>query len=151
MPLLLSVGEEYRPSPGSPSSAPKSEEEKADAPCVLIEEGTRRASGFAGDRAAACPWGSAALLSPEALVLAALAREPSPAPAVVPAPPPVSKVSFKEWQARRKLERAKEVEVAQGGEKERQRGLEREWEREKDAAGARTRRTRSSPRRLRTA
>jgi hypothetical protein len=38
MPLLLSVGEEYRPSPGSPSSAPKSEEEKADAPCVLTEE-----------------------------------------------------------------------------------------------------------------
>jgi hypothetical protein len=83
------------------------------------------------------------------------AREPSPALTVVPAPPPVFKVSFKEWQARRKLERAKEVEVAQECEKERQRGLEREqereWEREKDAATARTRRTRSSPRRLRKA
>jgi hypothetical protein len=63
---------------------------------------------------------------------AALAREPSPGPAVVPAPPPVSKVSFKEWQARRKLERAKEGEVAQ----ERERVHEREWKREheKDAA-----------------
>ncbi|KAJ6574148.1 hypothetical protein B0H19DRAFT_1253891 [Mycena capillaripes] len=44
-------------------------------------------------------------------------------------PPPVAKVSFKEWQARRKLEkRAKEVEVAQEREREKLREQERERE-----------------------
>ncbi|KAJ6565281.1 hypothetical protein DFH09DRAFT_471241 [Mycena vulgaris] len=77
-------------------------------------------------------WGDAASLSPESPAPAALAREPSPPPVIAPAPPPVAKVSFKEWQARRKLERAKEEEVAQERERERQREQERERERQRE-------------------
>jgi hypothetical protein len=78
--------------------------------------------------------------SPAAPTPEALAPEPSPPPAAVPVQPPVVKVAFKEWQARRKLERAKEEEVAQERERERQKEQERERERkreqrEKDAQG----------------
>ncbi|KAJ7804634.1 hypothetical protein B0H14DRAFT_3486023 [Mycena olivaceomarginata] len=119
---LLSVGEQdaYRTSPPSPGPTPESEEEAeaplGNVPRVLTEEAVSAPVPVESDAPAP----------------AALAREPSPGPAVVPAPPPVPKVSFKEWQARRKLERAKEAEVAQ----EREREREREWEREheKDAA-----------------
>ncbi|KAJ7354586.1 hypothetical protein DFH08DRAFT_855334 [Mycena albidolilacea] len=54
-----------------------------------------------------------------------------------PAPPSVVKLAFKEWQARRKLEHAKVVEVTAQREREKQREQEREQEREreKDAQG----------------
>ncbi|KAJ7826683.1 hypothetical protein B0H14DRAFT_3722252 [Mycena olivaceomarginata] len=75
-------------------------------------------------------WGTAVSLSPEPFAPALLARDPSPPPVVAPAPPPVAKLSFKEWQARRKLQRAKEGEVAQ--EREREREGQREQERERE-------------------
>ncbi|KAJ7789343.1 hypothetical protein B0H14DRAFT_3891925 [Mycena olivaceomarginata] len=76
-------------------------------------------------------WGTAVSLSPEPFAPALLARDPSPPPAVAPAPPPVAKLSFKEWQARRKLQRAKEGEVAQEREREREGQREQECERER--------------------
>ncbi|KAJ7714905.1 hypothetical protein B0H16DRAFT_1617207 [Mycena metata] len=63
-----------------------------------------------------------------------LAREPTPPPAPppAPAPPPVVKLGFKEWQARRKLEKAKEVEEAQERERDKLQQLELERERERE-------------------
>ncbi|KAJ7112091.1 hypothetical protein C8R44DRAFT_250109 [Mycena epipterygia] len=86
-------------------------------------------------------WGMGASLSPEAPAPAPLTREPSPPAAAAPAPPPVVKVALKEWQARKRLERAaKEAEEAAERtkrikEKEREQERDRERERENDAQG----------------
>ncbi|KAJ7818406.1 hypothetical protein B0H14DRAFT_2601286 [Mycena olivaceomarginata] len=142
-PLLLSVGEEeYRPSPASPSPAPESEEEEEakalveNAPGVLTEAVVSAPVPVESDVPLATSEQAALPVTVQLLRLHSLACEPPPAPA--PAPP-VFKVLFKESQAGRKLERAKEVEVAQEREKERQehekerqRELERERERERE-------------------
>ncbi|KAJ7633759.1 hypothetical protein B0H17DRAFT_511419 [Mycena rosella] len=125
----------------SPAPESESEDELSIAPRVLGEE--EAASVPAEYGAAPAPteqaestvtlqpslpaWGtgsaSAVSLSPEAPPPMPLAREPSPPPA----PAPVAKVSFKEWQVRRKLEKqVKEVEVAQ------EREREKVWEQERE-------------------
>ncbi|KAJ7683195.1 hypothetical protein B0H17DRAFT_1205259 [Mycena rosella] len=89
--------EECRPSPASPSLAPESEEEEAEAllenaPHVLTEEAVSAPVPVESD----VPLAPSEQAASPAPTPAALVREPSPAPAVVPAPPPVFKVSFKE-------------------------------------------------------
>ncbi|KAJ7304781.1 hypothetical protein DFH08DRAFT_903041 [Mycena albidolilacea] len=149
----MAVGEEepYRPSPQSPSPAPESEDELEIVPVVTkdVEPGTAPVDDAEAMRetvpspvAVEPPspnWDPTASLSPDIRVPAPLVRDPSPAPAAAaPAPAPPAKVSFKEWQARRKLERAK-VEEQEERDREMQRGQEMEREkeqreREKDGA-----------------
>ncbi|KAJ6505559.1 hypothetical protein C8R45DRAFT_1070201 [Mycena sanguinolenta] len=107
------------PSPASPSPAPYPEEKSGTSsishrvfsPRARPATGTEREGGITniGAAAFAC--------------VSACART------ITAAPPPVAKVSFKDWQARRKPEHAKEEEVAQ--ERERERQLEQEHERER--------------------
>ncbi|KAJ7150597.1 hypothetical protein C8R46DRAFT_496039, partial [Mycena filopes] len=156
--LLMTVGDEepYRSSPQSPSPAPESPSEgrvtPEPVPRVLEDEGTNLDQPAASEMeegetareeeevrepaagAVAAPQAPAvSSMSPAAPAAAPLAREPTPPPP----PAPVVKVAFKEWQARRKLERAKEEEEAQEREREKQQELdrerqEREREREKE-------------------
>jgi hypothetical protein len=145
----MAVGEEepYRPSPQSPSPAPESEDELEIVPVVTkdVEPGTAPVDDVETMReTVASPvaveplspnWDPTASLSPGIPVPAPLARDPSPAPAAAaPAPAPPAKVSFKEWQARRKLERAK-VEEQEERDREMQRG--QEIEREKSSGSTR--------------
>ncbi|KAJ7449324.1 hypothetical protein B0H11DRAFT_2078949 [Mycena galericulata] len=139
--LLMAVGEEpYRPSLASPSPTLESSEELAVplelAPRVLAERGAVSMPVPVESDMPPSPtspaWGTAASLSPEVSAPAPLARDPSPPRVGAPAPLPVAKLSFKEWQARRKLERAKEGEVAQEREREEQREQERERERRRE-------------------
>ncbi|KAJ7303430.1 hypothetical protein DFH08DRAFT_904057, partial [Mycena albidolilacea] len=75
-------------------------------------------------------WDPTASLPPDIPVPAPLAHGPSPAPAAAaPASAPPAKVSFKEWQARRKLERAT-VEEQEERDREMQRGQEMKREKE---------------------
>ncbi|KAJ6611609.1 hypothetical protein B0H10DRAFT_353328 [Mycena sp. CBHHK59/15] len=147
--LLLDVGAEepYRPSPEIPSPAPESDEEvqvtPKIAPRILGEKDASfvpaEPEAVPSERGAspiAMPPPSPGSTSPAAPAPQPLAREPSPPPTALLVQPPVVKVAFKEWQAWRKLERAKEEEFGQERECERQKEQEREREqREKDAQG----------------
>ncbi|KAJ7019974.1 hypothetical protein C8F04DRAFT_314532 [Mycena alexandri] len=147
--MVDGVEDPYRSSPQSPSPAPESASERGvtpePAPRVL-EEGEADDDTLLREPAVTGvvlpDWGGARSpawgpVSPEAPAPVSLARDPTPPPAPppAPAPPPVVKVAFKEWQARRKLERAKEEEAQERErerEKQQQQELERERERERE-------------------
>ncbi|KAF8162309.1 hypothetical protein K438DRAFT_1985235 [Mycena galopus ATCC 62051] len=155
--IVMSPGdEEYRKSPASPNPAPESEADITPdlAPPVLAEGAVsapvedvlpspRQTLSPVVVQSFSPAWRAAVSLSPEAPPRdavspeapspAPLARDPSPPPAAA-APPPLqlAKVSFKDWQERKKMERE-----AEERERERQRDLENEREKEREHERAR--------------